>query len=343
MKANWRKWQPIEDENLEAFAAAYRQTEEWFGAPPDPEWPYQAWEGHHGACRRNPIFRTYIISIEPGRVDYSARCSTIAHEMYHRFTMRKAGLHKQVWIDEMLAYQTESMTLLELGQSEYANRLAAWARKEPKPMDGAALRQVRRKREFLGVGGPAYPEGFGSAIYRFSDALEALVNWEAMRQIVGASTWKAWFTTLPPSLIPLVKYILEFPDNEGPIISESDPNRVPLMRRLALALFRKGGIQDSIALYEQAISLKPKAYQAYHGLGFCYAEQGNAERAIENWLKSLCLKPAQAAIHFNLSVQYNTIDNTGEAIRHLEEAVRLKPEEVRYTKFLKKLSGAQEA
>ena len=344
VKTNWRKWQPIDDEQLEAFAtAAYKQAEEWFGAPPDAKWCYEIFQGHHGACSRIRLFRTYLLSFDSKQTEYPARCGTIAHEMYHRFTMQKTGLHKQVWIDEMLAYQTESMMLAELGQSNYADRLTAWAQKQPKQMDGAALRQVRRKREFLGIGGPVYPEGFGSAVYRFSDALEALVKWEAMRKIVGAQTWETWFATLPPSLVPLVKYILEFPDSEDPVISEDHPQRVTLMRRLALALLRKDCLEEAIPLYEKSLELSPKAPRACYWLGHCYEERGESDRAIDIWLKSLDFDPDQADLHFNLGLLYKRKNEIGAAIKHLEEAARLEPKEARYRNFLEKLSGASVA
>ena len=63
----------------------------------------------------------------------------------------------------------------------------------------------------------------------------------------------------------------------------------------------KGKLDEAIASYNKALSLKPDYAEAYNNIGNAFKDQGKFGEAIESYNKSLSLKPNNAPAHRNLS------------------------------------------
>jgi len=94
-----------------------------------------------------------------------------------------------------------------------------------------------------------------------------------------------------------------FPDNSALIIDEI--NR----------LLAEGKDEEAVAQMEEAIKLDPQNATLYFAMGAAFDKKGDAERAIENYQKSIDLKPEYFDANYNLgAVYYNqAAEKTKEA------------------------------
>ena len=80
--------------------------------------------------------------------------------------------------------------------------------------------------------------------------------------------------------------------------------------------------------YRQALDIDPsRAADVYAGRGITRAEQGDLDRAIEDYHKALALKPQDGMIYYNLARACQKAGRTREAIGAYRDFVRLAPAE----------------
>ena len=84
--------------------------------------------------------------------------------------------------------------------------------------------------------------------------------------------------------------------------------------------------RESETLFRHTLAVTKGNYVAHDGLGFALSQKGRLTEAIEQYEKSLKLKPQNAWAHNNLGTVLAQLGRIPEAIRHFEEATRLQPD-----------------
>jgi protein O-mannosyl-transferase len=97
---------------------------------------------------------------------------------------------------------------------------------------------------------------------------------------------------------------------------------------LCLALTRQllGYWQDGEALFRHALAVTENNYLAYNNLGYALAGKGQLDEAIRHYQEAIRLKPDQPDFHANLGVAFARHGQLEEAVRQFQEAIRLKPD-----------------
>jgi protein O-mannosyl-transferase len=98
---------------------------------------------------------------------------------------------------------------------------------------------------------------------------------------------------------------------------------------LCLALMRQqmGYWRDSEALFEHAVEVKEDNYFTHYNLGIALVKKGRADEAIRQLQEAIRLKPAYAKAHADLGALLAEKGQTDAAIRHFQGAIRLKPQD----------------
>ncbi len=89
---------------------------------------------------------------------------------------------------------------------------------------------------------------------------------------------------------------------------------------------RRGKIDDAVARYRRALSLKPDNAAAHGNLGVALAAQGRIADAITHYARALVLDPGNAGIHYNLGIALAAQGRIDEAVAHYQRALALKPD-----------------
>jgi predicted TPR repeat methyltransferase len=77
-------------------------------------------------------------------------------------------------------------------------------------------------------------------------------------------------------------------------------------------------------LFRKILKLEPKNSDALHGLGLCYAQRAEYEKAVKFMLKAIKIMPDIPGFHNNLGNAYKKIGKSDLALQHYREALRLK-------------------
>ena len=85
-----------------------------------------------------------------------------------------------------------------------------------------------------------------------------------------------------------------------------------------MVLQRQGKLNDAIANYQQAATLKPQWFLPYHNLAQCFIAQGEPDRAIEYLRQSINLEPGFTVSHFDLATQLLQRGSFAEGWREYE-------------------------
>lgn len=93
----------------------------------------------------------------------------------------------------------------------------------------------------------------------------------------------------------------------------------------AVRCHQTGRIDDAMALYENALSLKPDYADVHNNLGVILAAQGRIGDAIARFERAIKLNPQYAAAHNNLSNSLAATGRVDDAIAHFERARALSP------------------
>jgi hypothetical protein len=239
-------WEEDHDPVSEDIARrAYDFCREWLGDPIDSHCPYMLIRGHSSACAYSFFDKAYMILISVRRMSLEERSGTIAHEMFHRFTQRRPGIHKQLWISEMLAALFSQWFLEHEGMDEYAAVVLETAVSQEGPVGVERLR--RHRRPLIRFVPNPYPPGYASDILCLGSAMEAAVGRKILCRLVGAPSLEGWLAALPETAQALVNVILSpsiTPIEDPELLSQvAEINR--LLRRAGDASGWEGGLPGS--------------------------------------------------------------------------------------------------
>ena len=93
-----------------------------------------------------------------------------------------------------------------------------------------------------------------------------------------------------------------------------------------VALAAQGRIDDAMARYRRAISLKPDSAHTHINLGAALASKGRLADAITHYERALVYQPGHAGAHYNLGIALGAQGSIGDAVSHYQRAVTIKPD-----------------
>ena len=119
-------------------------------------------------------------------------------------------------------------------------------------------------------------------------------------------------------------------------VVKKSPCKMRPYNQLAVALFQKGRIDDSIKTLLRSLTIKTHNVEFRHilnqdfanahlSLGVAYAAKGLRDKSIEEYMAALKYKPDFAKAHYNLANAYGDTGLIEKAIEHNLIAIRLNP------------------
>ncbi len=98
---------------------------------------------------------------------------------------------------------------------------------------------------------------------------------------------------------------------------------------LGMATWTRAGVYaTSETLWRDTLVRNPNAWMAHNNLGLALVQAGRTPEAIEHLEQALRLKPDYVDAHYNLGLALAQAGRTPGAIEHFEQALRLKPDYV---------------
>ena len=95
---------------------------------------------------------------------------------------------------------------------------------------------------------------------------------------------------------------------------------------LGLALAGRGQVDEAIAHYQQALTIKPDLATAYYNFAFVLAHLGRLDEAIAHYRKGLDFKPEDAEAHYQLGRCYKCKAKSPRRSAQFQQAVKIKPD-----------------
>ena len=92
------------------------------------------------------------------------------------------------------------------------------------------------------------------------------------------------------------------------------------------ALKEQGKLDEAIASYNKALSIKPDYAEAYNNMGNALQDQGKLDEAIEAYNKALSIKPDYAEAYNNMGNALQDQGKLDEAIEAYNKALPFKPD-----------------
>jgi Flp pilus assembly protein TadD len=109
-------------------------------------------------------------------------------------------------------------------------------------------------------------------------------------------------------------------------ILQSDPNHIGALHNLGILRLQRGQYDDTIALVQKVVRLKPGLPLAHNTLGVALRQRGRLEEAEGCCREALRLHPDYAEAHNNLGWVLTALGRLGEAEGCCREALRLQPD-----------------
>jgi len=103
------------------------------------------------------------------------------------------------------------------------------------------------------------------------------------------------------------------------------PRRFDLYRRIASALRAEGKPAESNAYYLKSLAGDPRAFEAALGQARKFEDQGQAQKAITQYLLAAQLRPDLAEPPLHIGTLLLAADRAAEALPYLQDALRLSP------------------
>lgn len=317
--------EPLRDgEQARAFAdAAYQSCVEWFGPPPDPKRRYELVNRIFPGGSCGYALGSYHISVSTTLTSPEQLCAVIGHEMYHRVTMRRRTLRREVWVDEMLAFYASLWFLERQGYRDYAGFLRDDAANEPEPVDLSMLRSYRRISRFAAMwrGVEPYPKDFYSGTERVGLALAKLVGGKSFRRLSQAKSWDEWLDSLPDHQHALVVCFLRLPGADKRIPVNADCHRC-----LGYAYRVIGQFDDALAEYQESLRLRPDDADTFFQMGFVFEQRQQPDKAAFVWTRAARLDPQNVWAASNLADEYYRREAYPAAIIWYKEALKRRPD-----------------
>ena len=104
-----------------------------------------------------------------------------------------------------------------------------------------------------------------------------------------------------------------------------DPKDAELHDDVALLYMGVGQMAPAVRHFETSVALKPDSASARFNLGTAQAQAGLLDQAVASFLAALARRNDYALAHANLGQVMLAQGKTGDALKHLQEAVRLDP------------------
>jgi tetratricopeptide (TPR) repeat protein len=106
---------------------------------------------------------------------------------------------------------------------------------------------------------------------------------------------------------------------------------------MGVALQEQGKLEEAIASFEKALTLKLDYAEAYYNMGVALQEQGKPEEAIDAYNKALAIKPDNAEAYYNMGVTLQEQGKPEEAIEAYNQALAIKPDNAEVHRYLSSL------
>ncbi|KPJ65535.1 MAG: hypothetical protein AMJ43_10505 [Coxiella sp. DG_40] len=97
-------------------------------------------------------------------------------------------------------------------------------------------------------------------------------------------------------------------------------------RRLGEAYSKLGDYDKAVENFLAALRIRPDRPDVHNNIAVAYFELGEFDLAIKHWTEALRLTPDRPALHDNLAIVLYKEGKIDEAIAHWQEALRLKPD-----------------
>jgi tetratricopeptide (TPR) repeat protein len=110
------------------------------------------------------------------------------------------------------------------------------------------------------------------------------------------------------------------------VLQDGKPARPEICNNLGIALRRLGHLEDAIAAYRQALTLRPDYPLALNNLGLALQEAGDYEDAVTVLQRVVEATPGDADAHNNLGAAHDRAGARDQALAHYRRAVALRPD-----------------
>ena len=135
----------------------------------------------------------------------------------------------------------------------------------------------------------------------------------------------------PREIIDPIMYLYNARQFEAAIekatnVIEKYPKAFLVYNILGVVLKNQGKLNEAVASYQKALSLKPDYADTHNNMGNALKDQGKLDEAIASYQKALTLKPDYADAYNNIG---NALQNQGkldEAVASYQKALTLKPD-----------------
>jgi tetratricopeptide (TPR) repeat protein len=110
--------------------------------------------------------------------------------------------------------------------------------------------------------------------------------------------------------------------------------------RKAIALAAEGKVDAAIALFKEAIRMKPDFFEGHYNLGNAFARQEELDEAIHHYEEAIRISPHYAEARNNLGIALAKQGKLDEAIEHFSGALQIRPD---FSEARKNLQRAEES
>jgi len=94
---------------------------------------------------------------------------------------------------------------------------------------------------------------------------------------------------------------------------------------MGIALFAEGRYEEALDNYNKSINIRPDYIRPYHNRGALYVSIGQYKKAMADYDRAIFLSPNTAEIYNNRGILYSVLRRHRRAIMDYTEAIRLKP------------------
>ncbi len=93
----------------------------------------------------------------------------------------------------------------------------------------------------------------------------------------------------------------------------------------AAAFHRQGRFREAEPLYQIVLETEPGHFESLYSLGLIRLQQNRFDDAADLFRRAIKVKKASAEVHYCLALALAGLGRAGEAVRHYEKAIALRP------------------